>query len=228
MITPGTTLLLTGLLIAPVAMAQHHHGKHHRGHDHGRQQLANPFDDVDEYIRHLERSERAKWQKPDEVIAWLGLKGDETLVDVGAGSGYFAFRFAKVLPGGKVVATDIEQGMLDHIQAQAAKASVANLTTALATAADPKIPPGTDIVFVCNVYHHIPDRAAWLAKAKLQMRPGTKLVFLEFTADSPMGPPADIRLSPEALTTELTEAGFSRSGLNTELLPYQYAAVFER
>jgi len=223
----STPILLAGLLIAPMASAQHHPGEGHH-HGQGEAQRFKPFDDVDAYIRHLERGDRAAWQKPEKVVAWLGLKGDETLVDVGAGSGYFTFRFTNALPGGRVVATDIEQAMLDHIRAQADKAGVRNLSTALATATDPRIPAKADIVFVCNVYHHIPDRPAWLASVKRQMRPGARLIFLEFTAESPVGPPARIRLSPAALTAELEAAGFRRTELNTELLPHQYAAVFVR
>jgi len=62
-----------------------------------------PFDDVAECIAFLEKPDRAVWQKPDDVIAALGLKGSETLVDIGAGSGYFTFRFAKALQHGKVI-----------------------------------------------------------------------------------------------------------------------------
>ena len=74
-----------------------------------------PFDDVEKYIAFLEKPERAIWQKPDDVVAALGLKGSETLIDVGAGSGYFTFRFAKALPHGKVIAADTEAEMIRHI-----------------------------------------------------------------------------------------------------------------
>ena len=59
----------------------------------------------------MEKPERAVWQKRDDVVAALGLKADETLVDVGAGSGYVTFRFAKALPNGKVIAADTEAEM---------------------------------------------------------------------------------------------------------------------
>ncbi len=74
-----------------------------------------PFDGDEKYIAFLEKPERAVWQKPDDVVAALGLEGSETLIDVGAGSGYFTFRFAKALPRGKVIATDTEAEMIRHI-----------------------------------------------------------------------------------------------------------------
>jgi hypothetical protein len=67
-----------------------------------------PFEDVEKYIAFLERADRDLWQKPDEVVTALGLLGDETVLDLGAGSGYFTFRLANALPRGKVIAADTE------------------------------------------------------------------------------------------------------------------------
>ncbi|MBW1856525.1 MAG: hypothetical protein JRJ00_18045, partial [Deltaproteobacteria bacterium] len=61
-----------------------------------------PFKDAEKYIAFLEREDRMKWQRPEAIIEELDLKGDEIIADVGAGSGYFSFRFASMLPKGKV------------------------------------------------------------------------------------------------------------------------------
>ena len=74
-----------------------------------------PFAETEQYIAFLERPDRARWQKPDEVVAALHLGGTETVADVGAGSGYFTFRFAKALPKGKVVATGGRMNRIDEI-----------------------------------------------------------------------------------------------------------------
>ena len=71
-----------------------------------------PFAEVEKYIAFLDRPDRAAWQRPDEVVAALGLHGDETVLDLGAGSGYFSFRLARAVPRGKVVATDLEPEMI--------------------------------------------------------------------------------------------------------------------
>ncbi len=57
-----------------------------------------PFGSTEKYIDFLERQDRITWQKPGAVIEALKLKGDENIADVGAGSGYFSFPFASVLP----------------------------------------------------------------------------------------------------------------------------------
>ena len=119
-----------------------------------------PFAETEKYIEFLERPDRAEWQKPDAVVAALGLKGNETITDVGAGSGYFTFRFAKALPRGKVVATDIDPEMIRHIHHKVLTESIPNVGVVLADAADPTVPSNTDVVFITDVLHHVSNRDA--------------------------------------------------------------------
>lgn len=59
-----------------------------------------PLKDTEKNIAVLERPDRAKWQRPDAIVAALALASNEIVVDVGAGSGYFNFRLARALPRG--------------------------------------------------------------------------------------------------------------------------------
>src|SRR5215831_1256273 len=62
----------------------------------------------------LERPEREDEERPSVVLDALNLKGGETVVDFGAGSGYYTFRLAKLVgPRGAVLAVDIEPKMLE-------------------------------------------------------------------------------------------------------------------
>ncbi|TWT84926.1 hypothetical protein CA13_64070 [Planctomycetes bacterium CA13] len=67
-----------------------------------------PFEEVQDYIKFLERSDRAEWQKSEAVVQALELKGTETVVDRGSGSGYFTFRLSKAVPQGKAIAISPE------------------------------------------------------------------------------------------------------------------------
>jgi cyclopropane fatty-acyl-phospholipid synthase-like methyltransferase len=109
-----------------------------------------PFEDAEKYIAFLERADRATWQKPDEVVKALGLSGGETVVDLGAGSGYFTFRLAQVLPRGKVIAEDVEAEMIRHIHHKATREGLHNVQAVLIQPADPGIPAEADLVFVCD------------------------------------------------------------------------------
>jgi SAM-dependent methyltransferase len=188
-----------------------------------------PFEDVEKYIAFLERPDRAAWQRPDAVVAALGLQSDEQVVDVGAGSGYFAFRFAKALPRGSVVASDVEPEMVRHMHHKAMTEGIRNLRVVLGKPDDPEIPSEANLVFVCDVLHHVADRVAWLAKLAGEMRKGARLVVIEFKEGRlPEGPPENAKIPRAELVRLLTGAGLILEGEKPDLLPYQLFLVLRK
>jgi SAM-dependent methyltransferase len=188
-----------------------------------------PFEDVEKYIAFLERPDRAAWQKPDEVIAALGLTGKESVFDLGAGSGYFTFRLAHALPGGKVVAADTDAEMIRHIHHKAMAEAVQNVQAVLIGRDDPRVPTETDLVFVCDVLHHVPDRAAWLGKIVAEMKPGARLVLVEFReGESPEGPPESVKIPRAQMVHLALAAGLVLAAERADLLPYQVFLVFRK
>ncbi len=188
-----------------------------------------PFEEVAEYIAFLEGPDRALWQKPDEVVAALNLKGDETVVDLGSGSGYFTFRLAGSLPQGKVVAADIEPEMVRHIHRKAMTEGVPNVRAELVEPMDPALPDGVDLVFVCDVLLHVTDRQAWLDKVAGGMRPGARLVLIEFReGDLPQGPPESMKIPRDKILELATGAGLVLASEEPDLLPYQVYLVFQK
>jgi len=106
-------------------------------------------------IAWLERPEREDEERPSAVITALGIRGGETIADVGAGSGYFTFRIApKVGKTGKVLAVDIQDEMLETIRRRATALKVMNVEEVKGSETDPKLPVnGVDIVLMVDVYH---------------------------------------------------------------------------
>jgi SAM-dependent methyltransferase len=188
-----------------------------------------PFEDTEKYIAFLDRPDRAVWQKPDDVVRALQLGGSEVIADVGAGSGYFTFRFAAALPRGRVVAIDIEPEMIRHIHHKAMTEGVTNIEPVLASVDDPKVPATADIVFLCDVLHHVQDRQAWLERLHDQMKPGARLVLVEFKeGDLPEGPPAALKISHDDMLALVRDAGFTFVSEDGDLLPYQGFLVFRK
>jgi SAM-dependent methyltransferase len=188
-----------------------------------------PFEDVEKYITFLERPDRAIWQKPDDVVAALGLKGIETVVDLGAGSGYFTFRLAKALPQGKVIAADIEPEMIRHIHHKLTTEGISNVEAVLIKPDDPGIPADAALVFVCDVLHHVPDRAAWLGKVASEMAPGARLVLVEFKEGNlPEGPPESVKITRAQMVELAAKAGLGLDSERADLLPYQTFLVFRK
>jgi Methylase involved in ubiquinone/menaquinone biosynthesis len=188
-----------------------------------------PFDDVEKYIAFLERPDRAIWQKPDEVVRALGLKGTETLVDVGAGSGYFTFRFARVLPQGKVIAADTEAEMIRHVHHRVMSDGIKNVQAVLTKPDDPEINKDADWVFICDVLHHVPDRSAWMERVAAEMKPGARLALIEFKQGKlPQGPPESAKIPRAQLIALATKAGLTFDGEEPKILPYQVFLVFRK
>ncbi len=188
-----------------------------------------PFEDVEKYIAFLDRADRAAWQKPDDVVAAVGLMGTETIFDLGAGSGYFTFRFARALPSGKIIAADTEAEMVRHIHHKAMTEGVRNVEARLIQAADPEVPGDADIVFVCDVLHHVADRPTWLAKLVAEMKTGARLVLVEFKeGDLPEGPPESVKIPRDQLVDLVAKAGLVLASERADLLPYQTFLVFRK
>ena len=188
-----------------------------------------PFEETEKYIAFLERPDRAIWQKPDDVVAALGLAGNESVLDLGAGSGYFTFRLAKALPGGKVFAADTEAQMIVHIHHKAMSEGMQNIEPMLVKPDNPDVPKGTDWVFVSDVLHHVSDRSAWLGKLYSEMKPGARLALIEFKeGDLPEGPPASVKITHAQILELMAKAGFTLESERAALLPYQTFLVFRK
>ncbi|MAE70411.1 MAG: SAM-dependent methyltransferase [Gemmatimonadetes bacterium] len=188
-----------------------------------------PFAEVETYIEFLERPDRAEWQKPDSVVEALALSGNETIANLGAGSGYFSFRLAAAVPKGKVWAIDIEPEMIRHIHHKALTTQVSNIESVLTALDDPSVPEGTDLVFVCDVLHHVQEQSAWLKRLQGALRPGAKIALIEFReGELPQGPPEAMKISRPEILRLMNGAGFRLVSDHVDVLPYQHFLVFER
>jgi len=182
-----------------------------------------PPRDAADYARVLEDPARDKWQLPHEVIMSLELKKGDVVADIGAGSGYFSRRLA--MHAAKVYAVDIDSKMLDILK----KNAPANVEAVPAVPDDPKLPPASvDLIFICDVLHHIENRPAYYQKLARALKPGGRIVNIDFYKKPlPVGPPEAMKLSEEQVETEFTVAGFHKVR-QIDTLPYQYFLIFAR
>ena len=205
--------LLLLLLALPVLAEEHGH------HD---------FSDIQKWIDRFEEPSREEWQKPDAVVELLGLKPGQNVADIGAGTGYFTRRMAKkILPGGVAVAVEIEPGFFPYINKRALDAQQDNIFTQLALVDNPRLAPGTyDLIFICDTLHHIEHRAEYYAWLRRGLKPGGRVVVVDFFKDMdiPVGPKPSERLAPGSLRMEFEAAGFTVR-IDAETLPYQYILV---
>lgn len=206
------------------ADGQPHHSEH--AHPHG-DHFHKRFEDAEQWAQVFDDPARDAWQKPEAVLDALALAPSARVADLGAGTGYFAVRLARRVPEGVVYAVDVEQDMVRYLGERAAREGLSPLKPVLASASSANLPEAVDLVLVVDTYHHIGDRAAYFSRLAQSLRPGGRLVIVDFTEQSPIGPPAQHRIGAARVAEELREAGFVQTAAH-DLLPYQYFLVFER
>lgn len=224
MVQRAVVALACGMaVVATPAMAQHH-GKDH-GHNTGPGH-AQRFDDPEKWAKSFDDPARAAWQKPDDVIKALGLKADGKVADIGAGTGYFTIRLARVMPIGTVFAVDREPKMLAYLAERAKSLGLGNVRTVRGSDATPNLPEPVDLVLLVNVYHHIDGRPAYFKRLASSLKSGGRIAIIDQNDAAPQGPPKHMRVSPETITAEMKQAGFERSAKH-EFLPHQNFLVFQ-
>jgi len=221
-----TGLLVTALLVPWPASAEEAKGAPHpAGADH----YDHDFSDIGKYVKAFEGPERDAWQKPDDVVSLLQPWPGNVVADIGAGTGHFEPYLAKAVgPAGRVLALDVEPKMVAYLKRRVKKEKLANVTVQKVAGNDPGLAEGSvDRVLVVDTWHHIPQRAQYAAAMNRALRPGGFVVVVDFTAESPEGPPAQHRLSPETVIAELQAGGFSARTV-AESLPLQYVVIGQK
>ncbi len=193
-----------------------------------KEQIEKMHQDPKAYIATLENPQRDAEQKPDEVIAALDLKAGETLADIGAGSGYFTFRFSRKLgDSGRIFAVDINPDMILYMNRYIRDKKVKNVTTILSAPDDPLLTDASvNRFFICNTWHHLQNRPQYIALMKRMLKPGGQIIDVDYKKEQlPVGPPPEMKLAKEDVIREMESSGFKLAKEHT-FLPYQYFLVF--
>jgi SAM-dependent methyltransferase len=210
-LAPISFLLAVGFLASAAAQAPHTH--------------EHEFGDADKWAEVFDDPKRDSWQKPHEVIQALALKPDAVVADIGAGTGYFAVRFARMLPNARVYATDVEPDMVRHLAQRAKREQLGNVLVVQSAPDDARLPEKVDLALLVDVYHHIDSRERYFRKLKGALKPGGRVAIIDFTLDSEIGPPPRARVTPEKVRAELQAAGYVLAEDHL-FLPNQYFLIF--
>lgn len=169
--------------------------------------------------------DRFHWQRPDIVIEQMGDISDKTIVDLGAGSGYFAFRLVKKAE--KVIAIDIDTNMIALLEEEKSyypEEIQQRIETRLAAPSDPKLQPEeADIVLIVNTYAFIEDRVTYFQNLRKKIKPGGMVIIVDFKKRNlPIGPSKAHKVSILQVEEELQAAGYQSIEADDVTLAYQY------
>ncbi|MEZ4462249.1 MAG: methyltransferase domain-containing protein [bacterium] len=216
-----------GTMTQQKSLDGHGHGEHHgEHHGQGEHKHVHSFDDPEKYAERWNSAERAEWQKPDEVLAFMQISPGQSVADLGAGTGYFVpFLSAAVGPEGKVYPLDVEDAMLAWITKNAADQGLTNVEPRKAPFDSTGMEDGSlDRLLTVNTWHHIENRKDYAKRLFAVIKPGGRVVVVDFTKDAPEGPPPEMRLDASVVIEELQAGGFD-AALVEETLPRQYIVV---
>jgi SAM-dependent methyltransferase len=178
----------------------------------------------------LERPEREQEERSSKLLESLKLKDGEVVVDLGSGSGYFTFPLAaKVAPKGKVLAVDIQQEMLDIIKKKMKEKKVTNIDLILGTETDPKLPEaGVDLILLVDVYHEFSDPYEMTVAMTKGLKPGGRLVFVEFRMEDEKVPIKLVHKMSEKQVLKEMEPHPLKHVKTLDVLPWQHIVIFEK
>jgi ubiquinone/menaquinone biosynthesis C-methylase UbiE len=158
----------------------------------------------------LMSAERRRELPPEEILRQAGLAPGQTLVDIGAGPGFFALPAARLVgPSGRVIGLDVSPIMIAELRKNARAAGLTNIRTARITESAPAIPAGADVYLIVNAFHEFDDPAAHLAAIRRAMTASSRLVIVDFLKKKTKpGPPLADRIPLSRITPLLRSAGF--------------------
>ena len=169
--------------------------------------------EASDWIERLERPGRIAGLNREAVIERLKLKPGNIVADLGAGAGAFSLHLARAVgPSGKLLAVDIEQGLLDHINQQATQENIRNVQTVLGKFDDPNLPiRQVDLAFFHDVLHHIENRGAYLKAVVSYLKPTGRVAIIELDKTRPDVPHSnepELQVGKEQVNQWMAAAGF--------------------
>lgn len=177
----------------------------------------------------LERSNREEEEEPAILLRELELKPTDVVADIGAGTGYFTFRMAPLVPRGRVFAVDIDDEMLGDIRARMKKEGVVNVVPVRGEIDDPALPADSlDVVLMVDAYHEFSHPREMMRGIFRALRPGGRVILVEYRAEDPDVPIKPLhKMSEKQARREMEAAGLVL--LETRaILPRQHLMVFEK
>ena len=178
----------------------------------------------------LEREEREREERTDLLMSALALAPGMVVADIGAGTGYLSRRMATaVAPLGKVLAVDVQPEMVAMLKDLARRTQQANIEPLLGTETDVRLPAATvDLAIMVDVYHGLSRPYEVLASVVRALKPGGRVVFVEYRAEDPSVPIKALHKMSEAQVKREAAVHPLVWERTVTTLPWQHMVVFRK
>jgi SAM-dependent methyltransferase/predicted peroxiredoxin len=185
------------------------------------------------FTERFEIESREVFAKRKEILEAIKLKPTDVVADIGAGTGLFTRLFASSLgQEGRVIAVDIAQKFLDHIEVTCREQNLRNVETVLCKDDSTELPPeSVDVAFICDTYHHFEFPQKTMTSLLKALKPGGRVILIDFRrveGESSDWTMDHVRAGQEVFEAEVLESGFRKADEIKDLLKENYMVVFER
>ena len=177
----------------------------------------------------LEREEREQEENTTQLLKNLAVQPGQVIADIGAGSGYHSALLSKMVGNGKVYAVDVEPEMIAYLNDRIKREGKKNIIPVLSTEKKVSLPANSvDLMLLVDVYHEFSFPYEMAISMLEALKPGGKLVLVEFRAEDPNVPIKTIhKMSQQQAVKEFKAAGFTFEK-NSSNLPWQHCLIFRK
>ena len=205
---------------------QHDHGHshkqegHHHNHGHANGHMnQTSFEDL---VKRFDSPERDAYQQPEKVLDYIGEVTGKSILDIGAGTGYFSFKLAN--RGATVIAGDVDDRFQNFIQEKMDKENAPKVALRKLPYDSPALQESeVDKVLIVNTYHHIEKRVPYFNQVLKGLKKNGELLVIDFKKKDGPGPPVKMKMSSQFIINELKESGFQKFEVNNDLLEHRYS-----
>jgi SAM-dependent methyltransferase len=180
-------------------------------------------------INWLERSDREIEEDVSSLIKNMEIKTDDTIADIGAGSGYHVFKMAPLAENGLVYAVDIQPEMLEAIELKKRSKRVSNVKTVLGSEKSINLPKNSlDKILLVDVYHEFNYPVEMIESIKNALKPNGLLFLIEYKGEDSNVPIKKIHKMTEKQSVAEMKAAGLKLNENIDNLPWQHCMIFEK
>jgi len=174
-------------------------------------------------VERFEGAERDAYQQPVKVMEFIGDVSGQTIMDLGAGTGYFTFLLVEA--GATVIAADVDDRFINYIKKKVDSLNISKQVELRKVPYNsPNLKPNeVDKFLIVNTYHHIDNRSAYFKKVKNGLKANGEVLIIDFfKKQQEVGPPKRYCVSAYKVVEELKAAGFTKFVVERDLLAFQY------
>jgi len=177
----------------------------------------------------LNDPKRLEYLNPDVIWEKAGLSSPQVLIDIGAGTGFFALLFSKKMGKGKIYACDISEEMLAWMNNNLPLESKRIVIPVKMEENSVPLSDGTaDLVYMINLHHELEEPLRVLKESHRLIRKGGKLMIIDWKKEeTPEGPPLGLRVTELTIESQMSKSFFSNIS-KYAVLPYHHFLLGEK